>query len=102
MGFIFGSGKKAAEIQADATLQSAELQAASDREAARGSALTIQTQIAQERASDQAAELLNTPQEGPNVILSPEQDEPDIDPETNRRKTARSQFFNQRSSGLNI
>lgn len=100
MGFLLGggSGKK----QAAATMKSAEMQAASDREATRGNALTMQTQIAQSRASDQAAELLNKPQKGATVILSPEEDTPEIDPETGRRKTARSSFFSTPSTGINI
>lgn len=104
MGFLIkplfggGGGKR----QAEATLKSAEMQAAADREAVRGNTLTMATQIAQQRASDQAAELLNKPQKGPTVILSPEEEEAEIDPETNRRKTARSQFFNSPSTGINI
>ncbi|NRB01602.1 MAG: hypothetical protein HRU32_17670 [Rhodobacteraceae bacterium] len=96
---VFGSG--GSKRQAEATLKSAEMQAAADREAVRGNTLAMQTQIAQKRASDQAAELLSTPQEAANVILSPETDEPDVDPVTGRRRTTRSRFFNN-YTGLNI
>lgn len=98
---LFGA-KKAAKISAKATMDAANMQAKADREAVRGNTLTMQTQIAQERASDLAAELLNKPQKGANVILSPDEDAPEIDPETNRRKTVRSQFFNAASTGINI
>ena len=50
---VFGSG--GSKRQAEATLKSAEMQAAADREAVRGNTLAMQTQIAQKRASDQAA-----------------------------------------------
>lgn len=102
MGFVtslFGGG--GSKRVAEATIQSAEMQAAADREAVRGNTLAMQTQIAQKRASDQAAELLSTPQEGANVILSPETEAAEIDPETRRRKTVRSSFFNN-STGINI
>lgn len=99
---LFGGGNKAAKRQADATLKAAEMTAASNREAARGATLSMQTQLAQKRASDQAAELLSTPQEGATVILSPETDAPEIDEVTRKRKTVRQQFFNTPSSGLNV
>lgn len=100
MGFIFGGG--GGKRQAEATMKAAEMQAGADREAIRGNTLTMSTQIAQKRASDVAAELLSKPQEGANVILSPDEDAAEIDPESGRRKTVRSQFFNSSSTGLNI
>lgn len=98
MGFLFGMGKGAAKIQAKATLDSANMQAASDREVARGAIQSMSTQIAQKRASDVAAESLSRPQEGPTVILSPEQEAGKIDPSTGRRRTRRSGFFSQKPS----
>lgn len=100
MGILFGGG--GGKRQAEATMKAAEMTAAADREAIRGNTLTMQTQIAQQRASDTAAELLSTPQEGANVILSPDEDAGEIDEETGRRKTVRSQFFNSAPTGLNI
>ncbi len=96
-------GKKAARIQAAATLKTAADQAAADREAARGSVLTQQTLIAQKNATDRAGELLDDPQEAATVVLSREQDAPEIDPETGRRKTRRGQFFRPAGqSGITI
>lgn len=97
---LFGA-KKAAKIQAEATLKSANMQAASDREVARANTLSIQSQLAQDRASDMAAELLSTPQESATVILSPEEDALPVDEATGRRKSRRSQFFSS-TSGVQI
>lgn len=96
MGFvteIFGGGKKSAKIQADATLKSANMQAASDRENARAATLTMENMAAQSRAADEAAEKLARPQQEVSVLLAPETETPEIDPETRRRRTARSSFF---------
>lgn len=101
MGFvtkIFGSGKKAAKIQADATLKAANLQASSDRENARAATLTMENMAAQSRAADQAAEKLSRPMGEVNVLLAPETETPELDPETKRRRTARTPFFKQPSS----
>lgn len=98
MGFIFGSGKKAAKIQAEATLQSANMQAASDREVARAAVNGMQTQIAQKQASDKAAELLTRPQEAPNVILAAARQKGEVDPVTGRRRSVRSKFFSRSAS----
>ena len=96
MGFVtklFGGGKKAARIQADATLKAANLQASSDRENARAATLTMENMAAQSRAADQAAEKLSRPQPEVSVLLAPDTETPEIDPETKRRRTARSSFF---------
>lgn len=99
---ILGGGTKAAKLQAKATMDSANMVAASDREAARGNLLAMSTQIAQKRAADGAAELLSTPQEKATVVLSPETDAPEVDPLTNKRKTRRGEFFSAARSGINI
>lgn len=99
---VFGSGKKAARIMAKATMDSANMAAAADRETARGNVLAQQAMIAQSRASDKAAEMLKVPQENASVILSTGEDAPSIDPATGRRKTTRSQFFAPASSGISI
>lgn len=102
MGLDLFGAKKAAQIGAAATMESANLQAASDREVARGNTLTMQSALAMSRASDLAAELLGKPQEGANVILSPEEDAPVIDENTGRRVSRRSQFFTNTSPGVTI
>lgn len=98
---VFGVGK-AAKKQAKATMDSANMQASSDREVARGNVLSMQATLAQSKAADLAAELLGKPQENAQVILSPEEDAPTIDPETGRRVSRRAQFFNTSTSGINI
>lgn len=102
MGFLFGSGTKAAKIQAQATMASANMVAASDRENARASVNSMQTQIAQKHAGDMAAELLSRPQEGADVLLAAPTEAPALDPITGRRRTARSRFFAPKTSGLSI
>lgn len=97
----FSSGKKAARIAADATLQSAEMQAQADRYNAQAAEYAMETSIAQDRAAKQAAEMLTKPQEQVEVYLGPEQSA-EIDPDTQRRKTARSKFNITRSSGVAI
>lgn len=92
MGFL-SSGKKSAKKQAEATLKAANMQAASDRESARAATLNMENMAAQSRAADVAAEKLSRPVQDVSVLLAPETETPEIDPETNRRKTTRSQFF---------
>lgn len=103
MGFIFGSGKKAAKIQANATLEAAELTAASDRLAVQASQQALETGIAQKAAADRAAEILRQPQEQIDVQLAPAVEEATIDESTGRRKTRRSTFQRStKSSGIQI
>lgn len=102
MGFLFGAGK-AAKIQADAILKSANMTADQNREVARGTVLNMQSQIAMKNASDQAAEVLKRRPEKANVLLSAQEAPAEIDPTTNRRRTKRAAFFNKPSAtGIQI
>lgn len=92
MGFLTGSGKKAAKISAKATMASAEMQASSDRLAAQSAVSAQQTMIAQQAASARAAETLSTPQERVDVQLATDDAPAEIDPTTGRRKTTRGAF----------
>lgn len=98
---VFGGGGGSKRI-AEATLTSAEMTAASDREIARAATLAQQTQIAQRRAAEDADELLSKPQEKANVVLSAPQEAAEVDPFTKRRKTRRDQFFNSSNTGVQI
>lgn len=95
MGFIFGGG--GGKEQAAATLKSAEMQAASDREVARAAVQSMQTQLAQKVAADKAAELLERPQKGANVVLAPQTEGGTVDPSTGKRRTRRDGFFSRNS-----
>lgn len=96
-----GSGKKAARKVAAATLKAAEMQAANDRLQAQGALQTLSTQIAQKRASEQAAESLSRPQQQIDVTLATDTPAPELDPTTGRRKTVRS-TFQSRTNGAGI
>lgn len=104
MGFIFGSGTKAAKIQAQATMDSANMQANSDRLVAQAAQSSQETMLAQKRAADQAAELLSVPQEQVDVQLAGNSPAAQIDENTGRRKTARSPFMGAKpsTSGVRI
>lgn len=91
MGFVFGSGKKAAKIAAKATMDSAEMQAKNDRLMAQAAQQSRETMIAQDAAAQKASELLSVPQEQVEVSLGPE-DTAEIDPDTGRRKSTRSSY----------
>lgn len=94
MGILgLGGGKKAARRQAEATLKAANMQASSDRENARAATLNMENMAAQSLAADRAAERLSRPQQEVSVLLAPETETPEIDPETKRRRTARTPFF---------
>jgi alanyl-tRNA synthetase len=103
MGFLFGGGKKAAQIGADATLKAANMQAGNDRLLAQAAQQALETTLAQKRASDKAAELLSKPQELIDVQLAPDAPAAEIDATTGRRKTTRSKFMSSTSgSGIHI
>lgn len=102
MGFL-SSGKKAARIQAKATLEAANMQAANDRLIAQAAQQSLETTLAQKNASDKAAELLSKPQEQIDVQLAPDAPAAEIDVTTGRRKTTRSRFQSAKSgSGIRI
>ncbi len=93
MGFLGGGAKKAAKKQAAATLKAAEMEAQNNRDQAKAAQTAMETTLAQKQAADKAAELLAKPMEQIDVALSPETEAVDIDPETGRRRTARSNYF---------
>lgn len=96
----FGNG--AARAQAKATMDSANMQAASDREIARGNVYSMMTQIAQKNAADRAAELLGATQKAPTVMLAPQADAGTIDPVTGKRKSLRDRFFKTAPSAVSL
>lgn len=101
MGFIFNGGKKAAKIQAAATLEAANKQAANDALMSQAAQQGRETLVAQNAAAQKAAELLSKPQELVDVQLAP--DAPaEIDPGTGRRKTVRQTYNVNRPSGSGI
>jgi alanyl-tRNA synthetase len=105
MGFLgLGGGKKAAKIQAAATIKSAEMQAGSDRLTAQAAQSAQETMLAQTRASERASEILSVPQEKVDVQLATDATPSEIDPGTGRRKTARSPFMaqGQASAGVRL
>lgn len=103
MGFIFGSGTKAAKIGADATLKAANMQAGADRVNVQGAQMALETTLAQKNAADKAAELLSKPQEQIDVQLAPDAPATEIDATTGRRRTSRSRFQSRvTGSGINI
>lgn len=104
MGFIFGSGKKDARAQAAATEKAAASQSRSDRLVAQSVQQSRETMLAQNKASQYAAELLSKPQEQIDVQLAPDDPAAEIDENTGRRRTTRSSFMSaaQSSSGIKI
>jgi hypothetical protein len=92
MGFLTGGAKKAAKIQAAATIQVATDTAANDRVIAQGAQQARETMIAQDTAAKQAAEVLSKPQGQVDVMLASDGAVAEIDPATGRRKTARSTY----------
>ena len=103
IGMITGStARDAAQTQADATLKSANLQAAADRVTAQGAQEARETMIAQDLASKSASNLLSKPQDKLDVALAPDTPDATIDPNTGRRKTVRSSFMASPSSASGV
>jgi hypothetical protein len=99
----FGGGKKAARIEAEATMAAANMQASSDRQMVQATQNTTETMLAQQVASQKAAELLDRPQQQVEVKLGSSTEAATIDPTTNRRSTTRSRYTRAASkSGLSI
>lgn len=93
-------GNKAAKRQAKATELAAANQAKADRDAAIALQQGRETMIAQARAAEKAADLLNVPMEQAEVDLSPESAE--VDPVTGRKRPVRAAFMSQRANGSGI
>jgi len=102
MGILFGSGKKAAKIQAKATMDSANMQASADREVARSAVQTQETMIAQHVASKMASDILSKPQGQVDVQLSPDATNATVDPATGRKRNVRAQYRMKPSAGSGI
>jgi len=100
MGDLFGT-KKAAKISAAATLKAANDQAAADRLAAQQAQIGVETTIAQSRAANAAAELLNVPMQQAEVDLAP-LEQTVADPTTGRRRPQRVAFQTNRGGGSGI
>ena len=89
MGFIFGGGKK----QAAAITKASDLESSAAREAARGSQMTQETLLAQDKASHSAAELLSKPQGEVQVdLIGRGRNADQFDPATGKRRTTRSTY----------
>lgn len=95
-------GNKTAKKQARIMEQQAKAQAANDAFAAQAAAASRENAIRLEQASKAAADLLAAPVERAEVSLSEETPVAEIDPNTRRRRTARSSFQVPRVSGINI
>lgn len=100
---IFGA-KKAAKRTAAATMQAAEMEAANQRAQAQAAVNQQQTMIAQSRASEAAADLLNRPTGIVDVTLASEASAPvEIDPVSGRRRTPRQLFMSSGAgSGIKL
>lgn len=94
-------GNSAAKRQARATEKAAADQAAADRLAAQAIQRSQETMIAQARASEQAAELLNVPMEQAEVDLAAN-DPAEVDPVTGRKRPVRASFMSTRGGGSGI
>ncbi len=73
-------------------MDSANMQAQTDRYAAQAAVQAQSNMIAQDRAAKAAAEMLSIPQEKVDVQLSTDPTPAEIDPATGRRKTSRTAF----------
>jgi len=99
---LFGA-KKAAKISAAAMRETAAEEARQQRLQAQAAVSQQQTMIAQSRASDLAAELLNRPTGQVDVTLTSDASAPvEIDPVTKRRKTTRAKFMSSTTPGSGI
>lgn len=95
-------GNKTAKRQAAAMEAQAKSQATNDAYAAQSAAQAKTSAIAMDLAAKQAAELLATPVEKAEVSLSEDTPLAEIDPNTGRRRTTRSSFQMNRSTGINL
>lgn len=103
MGGILNPGKKLAKQMAASAKETATTQAANDRIMAQAAQQTRETAIAQDKASQAAAALLNQPVEAVDVQVGEDVPQAEIDPNTGRRRTTRSSFqMARKTSGLNI
>jgi len=95
-------GNKSAKRQAKALEAQATQTSQNDAYAVQASAQAKTSAIAMDQAAKAAAELLAAPVEKAEVSLSEDTPAAEIDPTTGRRRTTRSSFQINRTSGINI
>ena len=95
-------GNKTAKRQARAMEAQAKDQATNDAYSAQAAAQAKSSSLQLDQAARQAAEMLATPVERAEVQLSEDVPAAEIDPNTGRRRTTRSSFQMQRTSGINL
>jgi len=95
-------GNKAAKRQAKAMEAQAKQQAVNDQYAIQASTQARESSLRMEQASKAAAELLAQPVDKAEVSLAEETPAAEIDPNTGRRRTTRSSFQINRTSGINL
>lgn len=95
-------GNKTAKRQAAAMEAQARDTARNDAFSAQAAAQAKTSAIQLDQAAKQAAEMLATPVEKAEVALSEDTPVAEIDPTTGRRRTTRSSFQMQRTSGINL
>lgn len=95
-------GNKTAKRQAAAMEAQARSQAINDTYAAQAAAQAKTSAIQMDQAAKAAAELLAAPVERAEVALSENVPVAEIDPTTGRRRTTRSSFQINRTSGINL
>lgn len=95
-------GNKTARRQANAMEAQAKSQAQNDAYTAQAAAQAKTSAIAMDQAAKAAAELLAQPVEKAQVALSEDTPVAEIDPTTGRRRTTRSSFQINRTSGINL
>lgn len=95
-------GNNTARRQAKALEAQAKSQAQNDAYSALAAAQAKTSAIAMDKAAKTAAELLAQPVEKAKVTLSEDTPVAEIDPTTGRRRTTRSSFQINRTSGINL
>lgn len=95
-------GNKTARRQAAAAEAQAKSQANNDLYSAQAAAQAKASAIQMDQAAKAAAELLAQPVEKAEVALSEDTPVAEIDPQTGRRRTTRSSFQINRTSGINL
>ena len=95
-------GNKVAKRQARAMEAQANSAASNDAYSAQAATQAKESALRMDQAAKAAAELLAAPVERAEVALSEDTPVAEIDPNTGRRRTTRSSFQMNRTSGINI
>jgi len=95
-------GNKVAKRQARAAEAAATSAATNDLYASQAAGQAKTAALQMDQAAKAAAELLAAPVEKAEVSLSEDTPAAEIDPNTGRRRTTRSSFQMNRTSGINI